>query len=290
MRLNTSTVFAATAALFFSATAHADSVGSWTFYNPDSAVLIEGGEGDWGFLNVAFFPIGVNEAFTDTPMSEKGYANGSVGTIIEVTFDGGVVNGEGDDLVMLEARFDAGSFDISSEYDGFETTASPTFEDTEVDHTYGFDGAGPYIAGVFGGGIDLSNLGVPDGETVHTFRFTTTNAGADPLGLAAIIDDPELTVVGTCPGVVTVDVTGVASLATVVLAAGSEDSGFAVPSGACAGEPLEVGGRVMKVTSGEADLTGSVSFELDLPEAACGWYVEALDMGLCSSTQAEIFF
>ena len=129
-------------------------------------------------------------------MDETGWANVPIGTVIEFTFQFPIVNQPGPDLVLFDAQFDPGAYNVSSEFDAFATqfSADP-FVYSGVDHNYFFSLsliAGTFSASVFGAEIDLSDLGVPNGEQVRVIRAATTNVSADPLGMVAIIPEPSI--------------------------------------------------------------------------------------------------
>lgn len=181
---------ALTVMLASAAVAHAQEVvGPWTIVQvPASATLVSGGVGSWDWLNVLNNPVSVNDAFSGPGLTDDGYANGSTGTTIELTFTPPVVNGPTDDLVLFDAQFDQGAYDVAADHDGFAAVTSlpiAAFVDTLVmpSYWYGSSSGGPYPAGVFGAPIELSDIGVPAGATVTKVRFTLTNGGGDPLGM-----------------------------------------------------------------------------------------------------------
>lgn len=160
---------------------------------PIDARLVAGGQNvQFGYLNIVNAPVTIEQAFTGFSILDDGYANGAAGTTIEVEFTPGLVkNNPGPDLVLFEARYDAGEYRIRTDYDGFATAlflGAADFADTGVDRAYYYQHAtgGPYNADIYAAAFDLSDLGVPDGATIERVRFEATNDATDPIGLGMI--------------------------------------------------------------------------------------------------------
>ena len=160
----------------------------------------------WG--NVVNTPVTVNEAFSGFSIIDDGFINISAGDFYEVTFNPPVVNVAGPDIVVFDARYDAGAYTLRTSYDGFSASFVPSnWVDSGVDRSYYYGGAGPASADVWGVEVDLSDLGVPDSATVSNIRVTVNNGGGDPLGVGAIGE----------PLIVAVDVPTLSSAGMIVL-------------------------------------------------------------------------
>ncbi len=174
----------------------ADDIGPWTVTPPDSATLVSGGGGSFGWLNVVNVGVSINDAFTGSPILDDGFANADLGTTIEVTFASGVANSAGADFVLFDAAFDNGEYVVSSDYDGFVATVGVGFTLTGEARSYYYEHNpdGPFPADIWGGEVDLSDIGVPSGTKVTRIRFTTTNTGGDPIGCGSIGNCLEMSV------------------------------------------------------------------------------------------------
>lgn len=175
----------------------AETIGDWTVTAPDSARLIVNvdiGFG-WGWLNVSNDRVSINDAFSGEGILDDGYANAAIGQVVEVTFLSPVVNGPGADFVMFDAHFDRGRYSIASDFDGFGASlllrASEFIGTGERrEYFYEFSVGGKVTATIWGAEFDLSELGVPLGESVSSIRFTADNANTDPVGIGAIVPAP----------------------------------------------------------------------------------------------------
>jgi len=97
---------------------------------------------------------------------------------------------------------------------------------------------------------------------------------------------PTLTLTGTCPGLVTFDVTGSTPFGGVAVVYGAAGS-FTLGGGACAGLTLGIGApNVAGVFA--ADVNGDVTFSANIPSGACGLSVQAVDIGACEPTNAAV--
>ncbi len=95
-----------------------------------------------------------------------------------------------------------------------------------------------------------------------------------------------LTLSGSCPGPVTLDLTGALPNGQVVFLTGSTEGADTVPGGSCAGTPLDVTGNLKPRAKLTADGAGDVSGAVTLPLAACGSWLQGLDLGTCSASNA----
>ncbi len=145
--------------------------------------------------------------------------------------------------------------------------------------------------------------GTTGGDTFSNADVTLlTNAGLTDTGFSGTIfqtrnwngtmyydagpSGPSLTVTGTCPGPVTLDIAGATPFGGVALAYGPAGS-FSIPSGGCAGTSLDIGSPTLATILG-ADAGGGVSFAVTLPAGACGLTVQAVDLGSCAVSNAAV--
>jgi hypothetical protein len=169
--------------------------------SPVSVQLISSTIGPYNaLLTTANTVMGFGDSLKESTVIEAGWANLANGTIVEFTFGSLVINRPGVDLWLFEARYDAGTFNFSTDYNGFATqTSVGSFFDTGLRRDYyvidSVGTAGPYTASVFVAGIDLANLGIPDGAGVTKIRTITTNTGGDPLGLVEAVPEPSSAVI-----------------------------------------------------------------------------------------------
>ena len=92
------------------------------------------------------------------------------------------------------------------------------------------------------------------------------------------------TVVGTCPGPVTVTLSGLTPGGGWAIAKSPNLApGVVIPGGPCAGTPLRIGPPTTLAASGTATPAGTTSFTVVLPPAACGWYIQPLDVATCTT-------
>ena len=283
-------------ALAAPAAAQTQTLGPWTVAAPDSASLVAGGGGGWSSLNVVNSAVSVNDAFTGLLLDDDGYANADPGTVVECHFASGVVNGPGDDLVMFESQYDAGSYSVSADHDGF--TAAYSFGTSGAtivsSKSYYYFGAGPYPASVVGVPVDLSSIGVAAGGMVHYVRFATTDGSCDPIGLGRIASGPTLTVtpiplVSGAPGMATVS--GATPGGMVGIAYSKTGPGpTAVPAGSCGVLVVSMSPPISVLATGTASGGGSFSVAGVVPPALSGatLFLHALDFATCTLTNPLI--
>ncbi|HEX9792814.1 MAG TPA: hypothetical protein VGC54_02415 [Planctomycetota bacterium] len=271
--------------------ASGETVGGWFLQPPDAAAQVAGGSGSpWGWLNSTNAAVSVNDAFSGAGMVEDGFANSLAGVVVEVFFAGGVTNGPGADVVMLDAQFDSGTYFISADHDGFgtEATVTPAVNTGEVRaYYYEHNAGGPFTATVYGGELDLSAIGVGAGASVTRIRFRMESSSCDPIGLGAIVPDFSLTITGPCPGSVTVDVSGATPSGSVAFATALGTGSFVIPGGfPCAGTVLGLSSAgITHRTTRTADAAGNISFPATAPAGACGrLFVQAIDLTTCATT------
>ncbi|MFT4621726.1 MAG: hypothetical protein ACI8PZ_000378 [Myxococcota bacterium] len=111
------------------------------------------------------------------------------------------------------------------------------------------------------------------------------------LGLALLapglaVAAPSLSVSGSCPGAINIDIAGLTPGANYSLMYGSGLGGDIVPYGPCTGTRTGLdGGRVGMVMS---DADGSVSFSPTVPGGVCGMYIQVMDNSTCGLSSAEV--
>ncbi|MFG0329887.1 MAG: hypothetical protein ACF8PN_08320 [Phycisphaerales bacterium] len=291
MRRSRGVVLGVCGAIFTVGVAGADeSIGPWELRAPDQAKLIAGGGPDWAYLNVIDQSVSLVDAFTGEPMLDDGFGNADAETIVQVGFDEVVTNGPGPDLVILEAQYDKGVYAISCNYDDFIAEATPTmiFTGEKRGYYYQILGHGPFSADIYGGEIDLSDLGVPDGDTIRAARFRTTNDACDPIALAAIARNFEIEVTGTCPGALTITANNATPNATVALFYARNTGSFTIPPGyTCSGTQLDLDSTVRIVQTAPADASGTAVFSGNVSASVCGGVVQAMDGTNCEISNVE---
>ncbi len=161
------------------------------------------------------------------------------------------------------------------------------------------------------GGRDQSSIFVVDPDTGALVDSWVANDGSNnPQGLAATnigtvwqtswnsallsefetgggASGPSLSISGTCPGLITIDVTGAGAFAGVALAYGAAGS-FTIPRGNCPGTVLGISGPTLAGIFG-ADASGSLSLSVNVPAGLCGFTVQAVDTGSCSASNTDTF-
>jgi len=98
----------------------------------------------------------------------------------------------------------------------------------------------------------------------------------------AEIEGPSLSMTGTCPGPVTITVSGATPFGPVIFATGNGPGSFTIPGGAsCAGLIVDLANPTARLTV-SADLNGDVSLPVTLPPGVCGsLFVQAIDFSAC---------
>ncbi|MFW5652810.1 MAG: hypothetical protein ACOC0P_02090 [Planctomycetota bacterium] len=96
---------------------------------------------------------------------------------------------------------------------------------------------------------------------------------------------PDIQISGNCPGPVTVDVTGVTPNGRIALLFGaSQGSTIIPPNFACAGTQLGITAGVQLVNTVSADANGEAQFVGNAPPAACGRFLQVLDLTTCNTS------
>lgn len=270
-------------------TSLAQTLGPWELSPPTSATLISGGGPIFGWLNTSNSALSLSAAMASSPIENGAFANADIGTIVEVSFAGGVVNGPGADLVMLDAQFDVGDYAISSDFDGFASSVvvSTSFgiSVANIGYFYEFNPAGPFSASAVGIEIDLSSIGVPAGGMVNSLRFNCVNGSCDPISLAKIDSGFSLSVSTLTAGSLgTFDATGGTPSGNIGIGfslAGNTPT--LVNAGACGVLMVDLAPPIQVLTTLPADMSGNLNFSVTIPANATGTTVhfQALDFGSC---------
>ncbi|MCA9493544.1 MAG: hypothetical protein KC621_26615 [Myxococcales bacterium] len=145
------------------------------------------------------------------------------------------------------------------------------------------------VSGPFTGDTSRwSAAGGVGGPTYHGAGLGQTG-GAGTIwledGLAAT--DPVVSLSGTCPGEVALDVTGASSFARLEVWRGGGAGGAALPSGACSGTASGLSAPVLVATL-QADANGELSVSRTLAAQACGLSVVVVDAWTCGVSNVEV--
>ncbi len=103
---------------------------------------------------------------------------------------------------------------------------------------------------------------------------------------AGVAASQTLALSGPCPGEMTLTVTGATPEGRVAFLTGSDLGPDVVPGGPCTGTPLDITGSLVLRGALFADEAGQVSANASIPEAACGLWLQALDVGPCGVSNA----
>lgn len=118
--------------------------------------------------------------------------------------------------------------------------------------------------------------------------FPNNDAGFITWMLEDADPQPELTVDGTCPGLFTIDVAGASPEGRVALIFGRREGSTVIPPNfECAGVQLGVAGSVQIATTATADLNGNVQIQRNAPAAACGGFLQVIDVTSCATSNVE---
>lgn len=92
-----------------------------------------------------------------------------------------------------------------------------------------------------------------------------------------------LSVSGACPGTITIDVSNATPGGSVAIVRGASTGSFTVPGGPCVGTVLGLNSPILLVTL-TADGVGDASISGSAPAAACGAFLQAVDLSTCGTT------
>ena len=85
---------------------------------------------------------------------------------------------------------------------------------------------------------------------------------------------------GVCPGVVTINISGITANGPVAILRAVSEGMFTVPPGPCAGTELGLADPSL-LTNVTADTNGEVSLAPTAPTGACGQFLQAADVTTC---------
>lgn len=115
-------------------------------------------------------------------------------------------------------------------------------------------------------------------------EFSMPRVLLDDLTLTYVNAAPSLSITGTCPGQVQLDVTGATSGGTVAFVYASGPGSVTIPSGVCAGTQLGLNASARLINTVTADGNGDATLVGNAPAVACGGVVQALDVSTCTTT------
>ena len=144
----------------------------------------------------------------------------------------------------------------------------------------------------------VDKLRAPDGEELESFGYDVVVSGrriavgargddhlAEDAGAAYVFDwtAPVLSLTGSCPGPVKLSLTGATRKGLVALGGAQAEGSFAVPGGPCPGLVLDLE-QPRLLTSRVAGKNGSLTFTRNIPPAACGTFLQAVDITTCTTS------
>lgn len=115
-----------------------------------------------------------------------------------------------------------------------------------------------------------------DGQAYDTIVI---NGDCGPTG-------PVLTKTGTCPGLITLDLSGATPSANAVLLYGAAGS-TTKPSGLCAGTTVDIANPTIGPTL-NTDVNGNASISANVPAGACGLTVQMVDIAACEPSNSIV--
>jgi len=184
---------------------------------------------------------------------------------------------------ILTMLYDSATGDISFDLDayvGFADTATIT----------GYDDLGILV--FTSAPITLPG-GVPvpysySGTPVHEIRVTGSAFSWSPLvdNHAYGPGGPSLDIIGSCPGLVDIQVSNATPFGAVALAYGPAGS-FTMAAGPCPGLTLDLAAPNLLILVG-ADVSGFFSLSVTAPAGACGISLQAVDLGACLTSAAVV--
>ena len=138
--------------------------------------------------------------------------------------------------------------------------------------------------------LALADSNFSSASLVHFFGSDPYVPGLaePPLLTVNFFPPPEITLTGTCPGLMVLDGTGMTPNGTVLLGYGFVGGSWFVPGGPCAGAMVQFGDPPTPIPgnpSVTADGSGNFSLGLNVPPVACGLVVLiAFDVSSCYSS------
>jgi len=144
----------------------------------------------------------------------------------------------------------------------------------------------------------VDKLWAPDGEKLDNFGWAVSVSGrriaAGALGDDHVAEDagsvyvfdwaaPALSLTDSCPGPVELSLTGATPRGRVGFAWAQAQGAFPVPGAPCPGLVLDLD-LPRLVTTAVAGRDGSLTVTRDVPPAACGTFVQAVDAVTCTTS------
>jgi hypothetical protein len=95
-----------------------------------------------------------------------------------------------------------------------------------------------------------------------------------------------LSITGSCPGPMTVSVTGATAFGSIAIAYGNTGS-FTIPGGGCAGVNLAISSPTLAGFF-NADGSGNLTLTPNVPSGLCGRTVQVVDMSSCTASNVDV--
>ena len=90
---------------------------------------------------------------------------------------------------------------------------------------------------------------------------------------------------GSCPGLMTVDISGVTPGATVAVGISPQLGNISLPGGPCAGTQIDLGAPMTTRQEFVADANGEVTFQNEPGPGVCGQFIQAVDFATCELSE-----
>jgi hypothetical protein len=116
-------------------------------------------------------------------------------------------------------------------------------------------------------------------------------AAFDGLPEDALPPPPVITQVGTCPGPVTFTITSLTPGGFYRVGRSPNlGPGTPITAAPCAGTALRIGPPTVQVASGNANGGGNATWNVNLPLATCGQYLQVQDVSTCTTSMWHQIF
>ncbi len=154
----------------------------------------------------------------------------------------------------------------------------------------GGGGGGGGRIGVVGGGGTLAYSvgGGTGGDSQIIVGLLEDNGRPGEGGSVYHEGGPTLVIGGSCPGPVTMDVTGLTPFGTYLLIGGLAAGTTPIPSGACVGDTSGLGPTVKAIRTAAADAAGELHMTPNLAAGPCGKWMQIVDETTCTLTNPAI--
>lgn len=157
-----------------------------------------------------------------------------------------------------------------------------------------------YVCSVQFGNESALEAVSPDGDILWTLPLSAVSLAPPAIApdgtLFVVTDDrllhaihdppnPSLDVSGTCPGPATLTITGGTPGGVVALVAARNRGTLFIPNGqTCGGTQLFLNQPAQIVATVHLDAQGNATLDRQVPPAACGWWVQAIDVASCHTS------